>query len=434
MGFHNQRVLASASARGGGSPTLLIQPFGTSWKDPRTDVGSGETTLPYGDLQKSLLGPTDWVTFQVDDGAGVLNAATIVAETITDGQIGEGEEAQLGYQVQGRTHICEWERFVLGPEEGPMVKPIGTTRYFNFSSKYLDESSWTPSVIPYSPPGMLSPPWGPPRNWPDPFSSFTWSRAWGGGTYVGPFSTVSSFTTPIGTSYTRKHIHVDTPVDLVVYASADDYFEVWIDNRLMLTGDPPPAGNYEETYQRVTSIPAGDHIISVKVVNLDPGFTAGNIAGLALSVFGLSSLSSHIGATNSLTHTGLVGTPGHLVNDGFLWSDLPAAPPGFTPGRMVRVWHDEAVARGCAAWDLSGFSDTLDSAGIPWAISPEYAFTIGTDGLTMLRQIGETDVDWYAVPGQRKLLMWNKGGRGTTKSAALLNGTNLMTATYTTQV
>lgn len=429
----------------GPSPSAIVQQaFGMSWKDPFTDVGSGQMAVAYGG-DNELLTPKNWVGFVLDDQVNPpIDAATIVIETITDGQIAVGEESALGYQVQGRTHVCEWERMIIGPEEGPMIRPISNTRYFNLSAKDLDESAYTESVIPYTVGGMLASPWGPPMHFPDGFASFTFSRLWERISTSMPDQydrpggdNISMFTTLVGLCYVRKHITLENAADVAIYVSCDDYFELWVDNRPMLTGDPEPAANYSNTSERVTHLSEGDHIISFKVQNYDPGFTAGNIAGLACTIFALTSIDEHIGAGDALTHTGLVLADDDvtLINDGFLWLDYPAAPPGFTPGRMVRVWHDEAVDRGCTAWELD-FTDTHDSAGNLWSISPEYTFQIGTDGLTMLRQIGETDVDWHAVPGQRKLQMWNKGGKGVDSSDAIIleRGIDLTSATYTTKV
>lgn len=430
--FANQRVTAALVVPGV-SVTDLLQPFGMSWKDPRTDVGSAEISLPYGDAQTALMLPNRWVNMRVTDGAGTLDVLSMIIETIADGEVDPGLQGALAYKCSGRNHIAEWERNLLAPEEGVLVQPITTIRYFNFSSKYLDDSAWTASVIPYTTPGMFGAPWNIPLNWPDPFTSWTWSREWDGGLYSGPFLTIADFSTPVGVSYVRKHVHLDADADLVLYAAADDNYDLWVDNKLVLQGDPAPTPNFAETSQRVEAIKAGDHIISAKVTNYDPGFSAGNVAGFALSAFALTGLTDHVSAENYLTHTGLVGDPGSLVNDGFLWLDYPAAPPGFTPGMMVRIWRDEYVARGGPFWTLD-FSDTLDSAGNAWAISPEYAFNIGMDALSMLRQIGETDVDWYAVPGERTLRMWNKGGRGATQATILSRLSNILTATYTTEV
>lgn len=432
--FANQRVTAALVVPGV-SVTDLLQPFGISWKDPRTDVGSAEISLPYGDAQTALMLPNRWVDMLVTDGTGTLDVLSMIIETIVDGQVDPGLQGALAYKCSGRNHIAEWERNLLAPEEGVPADSSDTVRYFNFSSRYLDDSAWTTSVIPYSIPGMFSAPWRYPKNWPDPFSSWTWSREWDGGLYPGPGPLLPppGFSTPVGTSYVRKHITLGSADNLIIYAVADDFFDLWFDNDLVLQGVPSSTGNYAQAYQRVEVAGAGDHIISAKITNGDPGFTDGNIAGIAISVFALTGLTEHIGGDNSLTHTGLVGEPGSLVNDGFVWLDYPAAPPGFTPGKMVRIWRDEFEARGGPSWTLD-FSDTIDSAGNAWAIQPEYAFNIGMDGLSMLRQIGQTDVDWYAVPGERTLRMWNKGGRGVTQAAVLSRASNILTATYTTEV
>jgi hypothetical protein len=77
-------------------------------------------------------------------------------------------------------------------------------------------------------------------------------------------------------------------------------------------------------------------------------------------------------------------------------------PPGPTPGGIIQDIVGEAVLRGTAGWSTVtyGFTGTVDSYGVPWAVSTERLVRYGFDDYAQFfNALGETEADIWMAPG-----------------------------------
>ncbi len=82
-----------------------------------------------------------------------------------------------------------------------------------------------------------------------------------------------------------------------------------------------------------------------------------------------------------------------------------------TPGTVVQVLVDEAITRGCFPELGIQFDDIHDSGGNAWDIVSEISFPVGTDLLSVLRQLSATWIDFAMLPSEPRLRLWKRGYR-----------------------
>lgn len=379
-------VTAGISLRG----ELYSDPLETateiSFRAEREDIGAGSCNVALDDPRIGDCVVGNWVHILVDG----LTRETFEITQINEIDVADANGSSRVVKLSGPGPAIDFQRTIVYPENGVGKRPRSTERKFDFSSAWLDDSSWTPSVYPTLTIGSaVVDVWGrygPPVGWPDPLAGWIWSR----------FENVAFHEMPVGVCYFRRHFTLDEDKILAIYVSADDGFELYLDNVLLLTGEPDPGASWENTYRRLIKCSSGDHILAVRAENYERGWTDNmfNIAGLAVTVFGLNSTAEDLGVGNFLFHTGLMPGSPDPVPDGFICLDYPTTPPGFTIGRMLNILRYEANAYGYPFKDwFFSFTDDEDSAGNPWDetnLTP--TLQVGSTVLDFLRQMED-----YAV-------------------------------------
>lgn len=405
--------------------------FARQWQDPHNDTGTGAVSVPVDD---DSFDYDRVVRFSVD---GRARFAAII-EDVERTWIDRGEESQQVTVARGRGLAGELDRVIVFPAngidfggvagpEGAAFQPWSPTRVFNFASKHFDDTAWGPIYVQAS--GIPALGGGPasvdmrPSKWPDPYSQWVWSQGQGNSHPAGDCYFRAPFTVPVPDPY--------GPTQVAVFCTADDNFELWIDDVTVLNGEgsqDSQVANWEGTFHAAVSLMPGDHTLAIKATNYDlplgsiftellpPGFPFGNVAGLICSIW--TTLQDHrIDTLLNLTNPDPI----------YGWKSIayPNPVPGFTAGKIMRVLFEEAQGANrnrLTDWTLD-FDDTTDSAGRGWANIPEFVVNVGDDYLKVLQQLAENYVDWHVPPGGKVLRMWDKeaGGRGATRSVSLVN-------------
>lgn len=371
----------------------LDEAFGRSWQDVHNGEGTGRVLLADDDPDLAAVAYFDVLRFELD---GATRFAAVV-ERKARASIAAGEEVDEVTEVTGRGVAAVLEDGVVYPERGLDLYPFGDTRVFNFAAADLDDTGWAAPIE-----TTIALYGRNPVGWPDPAAVFLWDRPQlvdGDGL--------------AGDMYFRHAFTAVAGMTAEVWIDADDEYDLWLDGLPLLSDrfTPDTSGTPEKA--RV-SLSAGEHLIAVRVANLN------NLkGGLILTVLELAADNTTVGV---VTNTGSTG-----------WKGLayPAAPPGFTPGAVIRLLIDEAQARGALAGVTTSFSDGADTSGAAWPITADLAFPVGADLLAVLKQLAETYLDWHMTPNLR-LDAWAE--RGSTSTAAFTAGTNITSLDHEGQV
>lgn len=362
----------------------LDEGFGRSWQDVHNDAGAGRIVVQNDDPDLASVDYFDVLRFELD---GVTRFAALV-ERKARATVAGGEEADEATELSGRGVVALLEDGVVFPEGGPGRARFSETRVFNFASPSFDDSGWTTPVASTQTQMEFS-----PEGWPDPDAVYLWDR----------YSAVDG--TPPGDVYLRHNFNVpadDTVVE--VWIDVDDEFELWLDGQPLVSDTFNPLSLGVPEHPRL-KLDAGDHLLALRARNLND-----LKAGVILSVLELDAAGVVVG---TLTNTAAPG-----------WRAVgyPPSPPGFTPGRVLRVLLEETQARGALAGVTLSFTDGADSAGRAWPVAPDLAFPVGTDLLSVLKQIAESYLDFKMTPN---LVLHAWATRGTTTTVAFEPGVNV---------
>lgn len=356
----------------------LDESFARSWLEELNDCGNGTVSLAADDPDVGLLDYGRVVRFSID---GTPRFAFVV-EQIDRRAITAGEEADQSVQTSGRGLLALLADAVVYPERGAGWHPIGETRVFDWTSRYIDDTAWAAPVA------TNNDGWWLPEGWPDPSADWIWDRP-------------AVVPVPAGDVYFRKEFTVAQDVTATLWVTGDDEQEAWVDGvpiaRKEANFDTPTAGVAN------LRLSAGTHIVAVRGVNLNP-----------------------LLATMRLTIVAEGGTT-PLVHSDTSWKCLgyPATPPGFTVGKMLRHLIDEAQARGALAGWVEQFTDAIDTDSAAWAADETFAFQVGTDYLSVVRQIAERGHDVASAPDSLLLRVWRDGGRGAASGVAFAGAVDL---------
>lgn len=377
--------------------------FGRSWQTVLSDVGFGSVSLQNDDANLAAIDYGDYVQFALDGTPRFL----MQVEGLDTVAISDDEEVGEVTTISGRSHLAEWEGAVVDPPNGIAGLPTTGDRVFNYASAELDVSGWSAAVEIYQqgtyPP--LFPPegwYGDPTGWPDPSGFFMWSRAYD-----------SMTGQPVGFSYFVKDIPVATAGVHSIYIAGDNGYRLWVDGVMIAEveaditeGGAGTGEGYQLLKRADLYLDAGTHRFAIEGHNLD------DFADMTQSAAGvLFAIYDHDPAT------GLDDTLISRSDSFWKANDYPANPPGFTVGEVIRILLEDAQADGeLTGWSL-GFTDTLDSDGVAWPADQSFSFPVGTDLLTVLRQLGETDIDFAADPTSLTLDAWLIGTKGVAAGA-----------------
>lgn len=366
------------------SGDLVTRDRDRGWTDPLSDVGDARFTLQANDPQLDVIALEDLFRMELNGNAAV----TAIASTFERHLVAQGEEAEQVVTVSGPTLEEELKYGLIYPDLGAEVPsrlgaPAQTTRTFNaFASTGVNDILWqqaVPTPPLYGQHGLQR--YTPPEGFPDMLAQWIWYR-----------STVNPV--PAATALFRR-IFKPPAGRYQIHWACDDEGELWLDGEKIDSRD-----GYYTGQESAVEIELGNHfhLLGAKVHNRN------GRGGLLLSVLPVNSVgilgTPILRSTASFKVLGNAGT-----GSGF------TAPPRFTAGKIMRLTLAEIQFRGSLPGWTTSFTDTLDSAGRPWLPLEDYAVRVGLDYFSMLRQLGETDIEFAASPSGRRLNAWNLGTR-----------------------
>ena len=383
--------------------TELEDSHSRSWQDRISDPGGGAFSLQNDDADRAACAFGRVVRYSID---GVPRFAALI-ESKTIRGVAPGEEADQLSDYKGRGTMARWEDFVVYPEGG--TSRPNDTRTFNFASSYFDDAGWGFAVQDEQGTGDAGGPrYGFPTNLPPEAEPawWIWSQAKNGAGSM-----------PAGDAYFRKTYN--SPGELVrIFITADNAHELWLDNALLEVDSVTMAGGVGwaglKSIDRWLS--PGNHLFAIKATNL-PGVDP-NPGGVLMAAVKLVEQGSQLGATVLVTDSS--------------WKALgyPAAPPGFTPRRVLEILLTEAQTRGAVPGLTIGGTNAVDSDGVAWPVSPDISVRVGTDGLSVLRQLSEAYIDCAMDPASLRLDVWVHGGKGGASGVVFAAGVNIVEAVH----
>lgn len=391
-----ERIVVKAFSRS--SPTTLLvtfdEDYGRTWQETLNDPGVGKTRLGNDDPDLALVDYGDFLRFELDGEAKF----TAIVESIDKVTRTAEEEVAEDTELAGRGWVAMFERALMYPELGADRRPFTDVRRFDYTSLDFDVSGWSHALVRKLQASSSSPYEGAPAGWWD-----------GTASWIMPQPDAGSPPQPIASWFAVKEFTLATEGTVRFGVAADDGYRFYLDNGLV--GAELEAFIWGRTKAYDVFLSAGTHRIAFEVTNMDrPTSPATNISALLFSAV-------------ELNGDGSLGDV--LVNSDATWKVVayPAHPPGFTVGAMLRVFVEENQVRGGLPFVALGFDDFADSAGNPWASTPDLAFAVGMDGLSVLRQLAEAYCDFVMDVGSMTLRVYAQ--RGTTTGATLALDSNL---------
>lgn len=394
-------TLKAYDATYGGTPVTLTNADSRQFlHQAGPDTGSGLLRIHKDDAAVASLPAGAIVQCLLD---GTARFAWVV-EPYEQTSVGEGPE--LLRTVSGRGTLALWESGIVYPALGiGRITPAGAARAFSWASPDYDDSGWG-AATQIKQQSSTAAPWsGAPQDWPDPTAYWIWSRA----AVAGPPPQ------PVGTSYFRKHFNLGAEKTIAFFFTADDGFDLYLDGN-RVAGETV-AFQWGETKRFDVFLDAGDHYLAVRGENITRASASTNVAGFILSGIETDEGGQTLGSV--------------VVNTDNTWarSDYPAAPPGWTPGKILRTLLNEVKARDTVPQPSPltnmtvDFSDTLDSAGTPWT-EIDVSFPVGSSYLEVIAQLCETSIDVMMAPDQLVLHAWVKPHGTDVSSTVVFSPTN----------
>lgn len=381
-----------------------VNAFSRSCQVQKNDVGSLSFQILRDDTGAVNLGVTgERIEVTLTDDLSGSEQTMMIGRVGPWSQVHDdrGEEAAQTYSVSLPGTLSYLADAMVYPRvDAGLFQSKADTRFFNFASPDWDGwLSWPAATALYQQGNPATSYYGVtiPKDWPDPLAYWIWSRP------LDPTALSSA-----GTAYFRTEIETEAG-NHAIYITADDSWRLYID------GEPVDEhytyGDWEKTFAVTHEFNAGTHTIGVFCTNLQ-----GYVAGLICSIFKTGS--------DQVLETLVAHTDAS-------WSTLsyPTSPPGMTPGEIMKVIFDEALARGTltiggTAWSYD-FTETDDSLGNAWTEPIEMTMKIGESVLDAVRKMAETWVDIRVDMATQTFQMVNKGTFNTNPAINLLEGVHL---------
>lgn len=395
-------------ANPGGAGTELVRSWARQAHTELREVGSGAATVQNNDPARAAVGYFDLLRIKKDGRV----RQTVVVERQRN-QALRRAKADRHTTFSGRGPMALLEDGIVLPYFGTDVELWSDVRAFNFASPDYDDSGWTAAPVPttthYEDSAGVPYPGGKaadfPARWPDLDAAWLWDR----------FSGYNNV--PAGPCYFRTTFTVAEASNAEPWAAADDAYEFWLDGARILADNAEGAVYLGQSKAAKVWLRAGTHYLAVYARNTTEMLKAGAL----WSIMRLNGVGSFTGVYARSTNPAT--TPTVPVIGGAATVKLlpyPPTPPGFTPGKVVRLLLAEAQARGTCAGITLGFTDYADSAGVAWPVTADIAFPLGLDLLSAVRQLGETYCD-FAMSPLLVLDAW-VGGQGANSPTVLAHG------------
>lgn len=314
-------------------------------------------------------------------------------EDLSHALIGPSEEAGQTTTAAGRHAVlAELDQVRVYPDAGLSIRPWGTTRYFNGSSRNYVTTALPLAVA--TPPhyDTAVPNYGRPEGFPDFTAQWIWDRS-------------SHVNVPAGDCYFWHDFTVASATDALVIAAADDEVEVWMDGVPILQVEGVYKGG---SLRAEVELSATTHRIFARGRNLNALH-----AGILVTVMTVTDSMPDVVLTNTQAST---------------WKVLgyPTQAPGFAWTQVLRQLVTEAQARSELVGMATSFLDSHDTDGEPVVTSTDIACRLGDSYLTVCGQLAETFADIAGASASRTLHAWIRGTRGTNVAASYTKGTNLL--------
>jgi len=389
----------------------LANAYSMSWQDVYNEVGTGEFSLPYDDPQGVQIVPGTQVRCYLD-GIHVFTWAVEEPPTIT--AVADSEEAGQEYQVSGsgKANLLAGGR--VYPYKGTAPQVIAQHRIYSFASPdYPNLAAWVPAfeiapwstidplrraIVEYTTVSSISEiedvvelvPAPAPLGWLVPDAIWIWGQ---------------SDTLPTGFNYFRGSFELTTETKLVIGATADNYWTLYLDG-VPILGDQGDVSGWLQHKRVELQLAAGTYYLAAVVENIPLEGLApeNNPAGFLCAVY-------TVDADDKLLTT--------IYTSSGSWIALPypTPAPGWTPGQIMLDAIAEVQARGGLVGFTCDFTGTLDSGGDPWVGSggagsfvPGYATPIGSTVLDVLNDLFDLGwIDWRYDAASDRLQMWSKG-------------------------
>lgn len=374
-----------------------------SWEDVLSEPGAGSLLLMHDD--------PDLAAFTFDGNELIIMyykgfaAWTMLVERYDQTTISQDEESEQHTLISGRGHLALFERMALDPSRGVGVKPVEEDRLFSWPSASYDHSTWP---VGKQLQAMFLAQIGLPH-WPAPWDSDFWAPL---AALVGPPSG-SINTAPLGTWYYAEEFTLAADGVYRFIVGGDNVADVYFDGQLIASPGGTDFLGYATVEEVTLEMTAGPHLVAARITNVSDAPANTNPTAIAWAI-------------GSLDQNAEIATVLHTSSSAGRVLAYPTTPPGMTPGQVIRIVMEEAIAR-CVPGPLDiaplitlAFDDNVDSAGVQWPVVGDISTRVGTDYLTFLRELAGTYIDVWLDPTTLTLYAWNIGTRGSTRPVALV--------------
>lgn len=354
---------------------VLPRRRGVTFADDFNGPGGGSVTLSADDAAN--VSYDDVIKIRYD---GTVVGAFIV-ETRARSHV--SSDGLTWVTLSGRGLMAWLDDAVVWPQGGVTYNYSPTDRPFNYagvSAHWYSLVTWAdPLGFKQSATSSGDYRYKSPKNWPDPGAYWIWP--------TNPAATVSAG----AKMWARSTFSLTETRRMKFFATADNFFELYLDGALLLaTSDVKAEGaNYTGYAERVITVPSGPHIIGVYATNGTSG-SPGDRAGFLMSA---TLLNPNGTPSTVLRHTDL--TNWYVTQTEPLWY----------PAEMLDVIVGEHRGRALDAGQATrlenlaiGWTSTTDSNGDPWATAKALSFRTGTSALDVLNTIVDHSIDFWVDP------------------------------------
>lgn len=435
--------------------TTLPNSFERRFQDVPSGVGAGSLEIVVDDAAVGDIDTEKMLRWRLRGRPAMQS----LVEMIVKVAVTQTEEAGEVLRVSGRSLIALLEEAVVFPSRGPATLPIEDSRVFNFASDDYDDTGWpAAAVMAYQ---AFSPEWwsGQPARWPAADAAWIWGPQ--GTSLIAPVGACwfrKRFTVPDGVTSIDLFLACDNEAELWFdgqrVAQTDDWHEsrrvqipvtpgthlLAVKARNNQGGGPlyatVPTAPADRTYTVVTRdtlwdiagktehyadptkwpiiYNANKALIDTTAASAGLPYTgrwAGHwiFPGQVLTIPGVPSTATVQQVVGWVNPGGLLVAVYASTGDGLgqqlsvsnaSWKCLayPANEPGMTPGEVLGILLVEAQNRGALEGLVWTFHPTTDSAGRPWRRVGDISTRVGDDLLTVIRQLGQTYVEFAMRP------------------------------------
>lgn len=388
--------------------TTVPRRRGVSWLDEVNAPGTGSFEIHLHDelLSKypDLLDQFNIVKVFVN---GEPRKAWVI-EDVNPTRVTSGDDSANWVKVSGRGIMALLENAVIYPEYG-LREFVSEDRRFSFASAegvWYNATEWvTPVAVKWT--DDTTPRKGRPVGWPDPDAAWLWSSS-------------SNLNAPPGRNWFRTVFDIGgAPLEVIVYATADNQFNAFMDGELILSSGTN-TGAFREIYEWHMTLAPGVHTFAAEVVNYGTRTTAddGNPAGFIFTMKG-------VGDDGGPTDTVIIRSAAANTK-----VKPYGRPPGWRGASILQQLIIEAQNRQVRSLMPITFSfdNTYDSAGLAWDDQQDRVAKVGTTDLyDLAQQIIELSLD-LEIDTEFVLHAWRERGSDLSNSIRLVPSRNLTAA------